>query len=62
MEVKTKVQGIKDMLFGVSILLTTIIIHQMIEAPLATDFIAIVGIILVCVGSFQRRIRKILIK
>jgi len=53
MKVKLKMQRIKYMLFGVAILFITIIIHQMIEVPLATDFIAIVGLILVCIGYFS---------
>jgi len=55
MEFKIKMEEIKNMLFGIAILLITIIIHQMVEAPLATDFIAIVGLILVCIGYFSKK-------
>ena len=44
---------IKNMLLGIAIILVTILIHLFIEANLITDFIAIIGIILVLYGYFS---------
>ena len=44
---------IKNMLLGIAIILVLILIHLHLEARLITDFIAIIGIILVLQGYFS---------
>lgn len=44
---------IKDMLLGITIILVTILVHLFIETGLLTDFIAIIGILLVLYGYFS---------
>ncbi|WP_312104166.1 hypothetical protein [Lachnoclostridium sp.] len=43
-------KAIKNMLLGIAIILAVIIFHLFIEAGLWTDFIAVIGIILVLAG------------
>lgn len=45
---------IKNILFGISILLVTIIIHLAYLNPLITDFIGIIGIIIVIKSFFEK--------
>lgn len=44
---------IKEMLLGIAIILVTILIHLFLEVKLLTDFIAIIGFILVLEGYFS---------
>lgn len=44
---------VKNMLLGMAIILVPILIHLHLEAGLITDFIAIIGIILVLHGYFS---------
>lgn len=46
--------GIKDMLFGLAIILATIAFHLFIADRLWTDCIAILGLIVVFVGYFKK--------
>lgn len=46
--------GIKDMLFGLAIILATIAFHLFIMDGLWTDCIAILGLIIILVGYFKK--------
>ena len=48
------VDSIKNMLLGIAILLVTIIVHLSFCQWYITDFIAIVGVILVIVGYYSK--------
>lgn len=48
------VDSIKNMLLGIAILLVTIIVHLFLNDGYITDFIAIVGVILVIVGYYSK--------
>ncbi|MCI6668633.1 hypothetical protein [Romboutsia timonensis] len=46
--------SIKKMLLGIAILLLTIIIHLFLNEGYITDFISIIGVILVIVGYYSK--------
>ena len=46
--------SIKKMLLGIAILLLTIIIHLLLNEGYITDFISIIGVILVIVGYYSK--------
>ena len=43
---------IKNILLGIRVILIVILIHLFIEIPLSTDFLAIIGIVIVLLGYF----------
>jgi len=45
---------IKDMLLGISILLLVIIIHLFITNGLLTDFLAVIGIVIILTAYFAK--------
>lgn len=47
-------KSIKNMLLGIAIILIIIIIHLFINNGLITDFLAIIGVILIVKGYFSK--------
>lgn len=51
-------QGIKDMLLGIAIILIVIVFHLFYSDSLVTDFIAVIGLIIVIIGYFSKDDKK----